>query len=98
MLAIKKGEVSGQFKMTCCIITGHPEEITAWEAGVLWACGYDGEARNAYRIFVCVLRTHLRRDQEGDCRITLRYFLNKQAVRMRSGWSWLGIGSCGGVL
>jgi hypothetical protein len=28
--------------------------VTAWEAGVLWACGYDGEARNAYRIFVCV--------------------------------------------
>jgi hypothetical protein len=59
----------------------------------------DGETRNAYRTLVRDLleNVHLE-NREEDERITLRWILGKQVVRMEDWWNWLRIVFINGLL
>ena len=63
------------------------------------ACSALGEGRGVYRVLVRKLgeRDH-RGDPDVDGRIILRCIFRRWEGVVRTGWSWLRIGTCGGHL
>jgi hypothetical protein len=60
-----------------------------------WTCGTQGEVRGVYRVLVG--RPEGKRPV-GRPRITLRWTLEREGSMGRSGFSWLRIGSSGGLV